>query len=339
MPAKLLRLHVGLPKCGSTTLQECFSATHKVHYLGKRDLDFINDDIRQFSREIAPKCDVRLLDRQRYCQEFASVLAESKHEVALISDEVLSSIGFGAYTNGNSLPQIIENFTNIVDCPIEIILVVREQMSFLRSYHKQLVEHSFEFSLSEFLALVLFRKTNWIFPMLNFAGIIRQISHQVEKVHLIPFEALFGSETASTNFFEQIGVPDVTDTFRQTHKRQQVDDFDAAQRVSINRAAAVQGLRVRLRDLSRADNIRLRKGESDDIVMLRRMLRGLMRREAQLRKPMKALLENPPPLLDDDVLALDPVLELRLLEYFKRNNRELAKDRPEFDWQALGYAM
>ena len=339
LPVKTLRIHVGLPKCGSSTLQNSFSETCKALYLGRKNREFINGDIQRFSREIAPSGDIRMLDRRYYRHAFATVFEQSEHELALISDEVLSSIGFATDGRGNSLPQIIENFSRVIDCPIEIILVVREQMSFLRSYYTQIVKGQHDFSLNEFLALVLLCKERWVFPMLDFAKVIRRVSAQVNKVHVIPFEELFFNETAGTDFLEQIGVPDVIDKFHITHENRQHEEFKVGQQVSIKRTAGGRGNDSKPSMVNPTDWLRVNKPASDDDQMHNRLLRDLIQRRIQHRKTLEEFSEFQPPLLGKDLLALDSALERTLLNYFKRSNRKLVEQYPEFDWQALGYAM
>ena len=157
-----LRLHVGLPKAGSTSLQSAVAATSNVLFLGKAPgKRFLNPQISNLhardraslGRGDARRRTIRDGVRGRAGAERLGCNAAQRRDT-------FSSIGSASRGRAVSPAQIVENFRRLLDARIEVFLVVREQLSFRGSYYAHLVFTGVELGYSEFLAFVLVRRQN-----------------------------------------------------------------------------------------------------------------------------------------------------------------------------------
>jgi hypothetical protein len=222
-----LLLHVGLPKAGSTTLQTVFAQGSGIKFLGKHDARFVDSEIGEFVRVVAPFGDVRLQDISRWKNAFRKHLKQSRDaDVILLSDELLSSAGFLCHGQSNSLPQIIDNFRWVLGdvADIEVVIVVREQRKLLKSYFKQWVLNGGNYDYETFVSLNLMRPYRGVVPALNYSSLVNSVTPLVSKVHLLVFERLF-SDTAYTRMkLAEMGCSHLSGILRQVHERPPTKD-------------------------------------------------------------------------------------------------------------------
>jgi len=337
VPVEKLTIHVGYPKCGSTSLQEAFAATGSALYLKEARQTYLHPDIHEFVREVAPVADVRMCDQNRFRDAFARIFAETEYDHALLSAEILSSVGFAPLGGGLSLPQILENFRRVVDCPIEVVIVLREQFAFLRSYYRQLVWH--DLSFNEFASLVLMRRNRWLYPALDYDRVVRTIAPQVDRVHVFAFESLFFDRSKDAAMLEAIGVGDVIERFRATHKRSTKDRPDAQTMLSLNRRGIAAGARPAGPWIPGGDEMRHLRREDPRFAPYARHLDDLKRRVVLSRNLQRDLAKAPTVPVAEDAMALHPDLRALLAGHVAEANTRLAQTRPETDWRGLGYLM
>ncbi len=173
-------VHVGLPKCASTSLQALFARTRGTTFLGKRPepsasgrivffvraqifgkepgerAGFATDDLRIAVRRTIPgeralaEADFRAA---RLAVDEAVAGLGARSDRILLSDEVMSGCGFVHFDRPRrSLPDIVEVLGRLFGPDLLVIVVVREQTSFLRSYWKHLVRTGYPFTFAHFLA-------------------------------------------------------------------------------------------------------------------------------------------------------------------------------------------
>ena len=215
---KRLIIHVGLPKCGSTSLQAVFPQCNQITYWGKTvEKKFVTEDLCEFTRIIAHMSDVRLVGARRMKIHFAALLEKSSCDVVVLSDEVLSSVGLASGRSSLSLPQIIENFNHVLPCMPEVVLVVREQRSFLKSYYRQHVRSGSPETYQEFIELMLMDKYRFLRPLLNYAAVTNAIRPLVSKLHVLVFEKLFFDVAYCREAFSNLGIDQAAALLAETH--------------------------------------------------------------------------------------------------------------------------
>lgn len=341
MPVGTLNIHIGLPKCGSTTLQRSFAKSDAAFYLGKAP--FVNDTIRLFTREVAPLCDIRMLNKQYYANEFHRLFASSDKTVALLSDEALSSIGFVAAGAGNSVAQIIENFRSVINCRIEVFIVVREQFNFLQSYYKFILRNRHILSYNEFLSLVMLSEQRWLYPVLDYANIIGAIEPLVDKVHVIPFETLFFDKGAADVFLQKLGVHDVLDSFSTSHNNMTEPDEIYAGRVIRERNNDVH--RIALRQFTMTNPAILEAlrvphtQASEKTKLAKSLLAPAMHRYERFEANKHDYLEAHEVDFVSTIFSMNSDLEDIFENYFRECNGALVESYPHYDWKNLGYLM
>lgn len=198
-------LHMGLPKCASTSLQDTLPHATRIGYLGKTTAGAFADPlIAEFTRVIAVFGDVRLRNCAPHRAALEKAFAECPHDTLWLSDEVLSSAGFAAYGQSNSLPQILENFKRVAPAGIEPVIVVRNQHSLLRSYFRQWVGWGSAETYEEFIRLIFLRRDRFLFPVLNYVALVRVLQGIVPKGHVLCFEALTRDGTIAANAWRRL---------------------------------------------------------------------------------------------------------------------------------------
>lgn len=331
----VLRLHVGLPKCGSTTLQTTFAASETTLYLGR---PFPDPDILYFTQRIAPFYDVRMIDGGKYQAAFETVFKETPHAHALLSDEILSSIGFLAHGRGLSVPQIVENFKRVLDVKIEIFIIVREQLRFLKSYFHQSTLAGSDLDFSEFIAMILMRYDRWLYPVLDYELLCRQCRAVADKVTLVPFERLFGDDDYALDLLDQLDVADAKQVFTNTHGNPSPSDPVIAKTIRVNRDIPNGQNKGWFHHFGRSELRHLRREDRDGRFFRLKMQRLLKAQSATMTKWKTALqqTENTPA---PDLFSLDRDLEERLMTYIYSVNARLCDRDPGTDWAGLGYRL
>jgi hypothetical protein len=318
-----LRLHIGLPRAGSTSLQDALTATRSVVFLGKAaGKTFASDEVMHFARHVAPFCDVRGIDPEPWRGAFRQLLAE--RGVAVLSDEILSSIGFSPRGAGVGPVQIIENFRALLGCRIEVFVVLREQLSLLRSYFGAMSAAGSGLAFEEFVALILLRRWRWMAPVLDFGRLLPALRGVADQVTVAPFELLFSDGGCADRFMSALGADDALAALLATRRYQPLSSDTLRRRLENNRLqgrAASTGWSVRLdeREFAGAGC-----GPAQ-VEVLRRRLKRL------LGEPSSS--EN----LRAAPFAIDPDLESVLLRFLAGANADLQTLQPDFDWRALGY--
>jgi len=128
-------IHVGLPKTATTTLQEHLFANHsQIHYFGKYAGKGFSSTVRpllvlKFSPTTSwDSSDIRMADIQKQL-----AYAKNRNLTPLLSEEALGSIS--PRRKKEQAKRLAKAFG---DC--QIILVIREPVSFIKSYYLQMLK-------------------------------------------------------------------------------------------------------------------------------------------------------------------------------------------------------
>ena len=152
--------HLGYPKSGSTTIQDLLKADSSLNFLGK---PYSDPEAEYHVREHLSFGDLRQLP--------AATLIDMRRHLTvgqpIISDEILSGVGFAHGIAANSLLQIVDNIELLTDGDFVAYVVLRQPDAFIRSYYNQLVRMGARMTFDQFCSLVLMRPHHWVFRSLD----------------------------------------------------------------------------------------------------------------------------------------------------------------------------
>jgi hypothetical protein len=183
--------HVGYPKSGSTTIQELLAADPTINFLGK---PYRTKEAEYLVREFLPFSDLRQLP----ASEVERLRAAVGEGHPIVSDEVLSGVGFAHGLTANSLLQVLDNIDVLTGGEFVAHLVLRQPASFVRSYYGQLVRMGARMKFDQFCSLVLVRRHHWVFRGLNFRAILNSKYFKDGRMKPVLFESLFHEKSLST---------------------------------------------------------------------------------------------------------------------------------------------
>ncbi len=194
-------IHIGYPKSGSTWLQENFFKNNKI---------FSNANRRDLSLNFGhPKVfDFNIKKTKNFYKSFFYNLKKNK-KIGVISSEFLSG---NLYLNGGMDSQIYADRLKSIFPGSKVLIIIREQSSFLYSFYKHDVSYNGGFwNIDEFL------KPNWHFMRrssfhpryLLYSGLIEyyQKLFGKKKVLVLPFELLkLDSKIFSNHILEFLNI-------------------------------------------------------------------------------------------------------------------------------------
>ncbi|MEJ1159544.1 hypothetical protein [Prosthecomicrobium sp. N25] len=258
-------VHVGLPKCASTSLQVLFAEAKGTTYLGKgarptpieqfiadfklkvlriptlRGSNYITKAVRDVFRETLPSeveiTESMVLECRRAVDEGIGIFKGDTRHV-LISDEVLSGAGF-IYFNKPRRPLegIIEGIGKIFGSEALVVVVMRSQISFLVSYWKHLVRTGYPFTFGYFLSQQSsdpVQADSWcsVTRSLFYDRIRRKAEEAGVRVAFVPFEDVVKEGRILREVFAREGV---TLAPGLPHRRQSNTDESHIRKLKRNR--------------------------------------------------------------------------------------------------------
>ena len=222
--------HLGYPKSGSTTIQDLLRADPSLNFLGK---PYSDPEAEYHVREHLTFGDLRQLP--------AATLADMRRLLTagqpIISDEILSGVGFAHGIAANSLLQIVDNIDLLTGGDFVAHVVLRQPDAFIRSYFNQLVRMGARMTFDQFCSLVLMRPHHWVFRSLDYGSILRSRAHRDGKLRPVLFETLFKDQKLGDFMRDAFGIaklPEVP-TSQQSNQSEtdSVADY-AAPRLPLN---------------------------------------------------------------------------------------------------------
>lgn len=179
--------HLGYPKSGSTTIQALLHADKTINFLGK---PYRTREAEEYVRRYLPYSDLRLVP--------AALLAAMRRELCegapIISEELLSGVGFRHGIASNSLLQVVDNIDLLTEGQFVAQVVFRRPADFLRSYYGQIAKMGGRLTFDQFCSLVLLRRHQWVLQALNFRAILHSAPARSGKLQFALFEQLFAGK-------------------------------------------------------------------------------------------------------------------------------------------------
>ncbi len=210
-----LAVHIGLPKCASTSLQRFFANTSGNYcYLGKFERDGQNLAYKEFAVEklvrqqipFALEMDFNYAGAAGILQRYAERLG-AEDRALLLSEELLSGFGFAAYHRQRFVdPALILARLKQLFPRVAVLLVVREQFSWLRSYYSELVMQGLNLSFSAFVQRQA-TDSGGLLSVLRYGTFWRWLQANVDKAWLVPFESLIARDEYALTVMEGFGTP------------------------------------------------------------------------------------------------------------------------------------
>lgn len=191
--------HIGFPKSGSTTIQDILSTTPGLGFLGK---PYRSPAVERLIRYTLPYGDLR----QFSSAEIARMRQTLAGENVIVSDEILSGLGFAHTLAANSILAILDNIDRLTGSDFRAVVLLRRPHDFLRSFHGQLVKMGARLSMDQFCSLVLLRREFWVFRGLNYLALMRAPIVRSGQLRVLLFEDVFASPQAFSGFMATFGV-------------------------------------------------------------------------------------------------------------------------------------
>jgi hypothetical protein len=192
---KLPVIHIGYPKTASTTLQRRVFQRHKdILYLGRgvseSMIDYIDGGITAMAEiDLKFRRDASL-DREKSRQliDKYRATADEAGKTLVYSSEYLSI----DWPNEIDLSQKVERLAYFFRNQAQIIMVTREQCSWLFSFYKELIRQGYTETYQDFIHWVWQKQDRNMLPTLNFAHVknLYEAHFGRDNVHVLPLELL-----------------------------------------------------------------------------------------------------------------------------------------------------
>ncbi len=192
-----LNLHLGLPKCASTSLQRVFAEQGGARFLGKSSrrhdgLAYREAALEHLFRHTIPYASEAKVDYDQIAELLSkSMLGDGSDDGPfLVSDELLSGCGFRNYRiNHFPDPLVILYRLRRIFSPLRILVVIRNQTHFLRSYYSELVKYGYNVAFEIFAHKHLVHDAG-LTNLLRYDRYLALLSAWCDELFVVPFEAL-----------------------------------------------------------------------------------------------------------------------------------------------------
>lgn len=191
-----------MPKTGTSTIQQYLTRSGDPRYLGKA---YRSSELEHLFRHVIPFSDLRTASISDL-RGYRALLGSE----CVISDEIMSGVGFMHGIAANSLFQILDNLSVLTDGDYRAIVVLRRPIDFLRSYHAQLVRMGGRIAFDQFCSLVLLRQHRWVFRSLCVAPIL-ETAKKDSRLIVHYYEDIFSSSEAFSRFMRGLHYDEVID--------------------------------------------------------------------------------------------------------------------------------
>lgn len=233
-------VHVGLPKCASTSLQALYTRASGTTFIGKggeenpvtlfidritsrltgrppmiRGSSYVSRPVRDIFRDALPSDRVltesEILQMRRTIDEAVGKRGGDLSSV-LASDEVLSGMGFVYFNKPRRrLEGIIEEVGRLFGPDAMVMVVMRSQISFLSSYWKHLVRTGYPFTWSHFLSeqadsYDAEASDRSVTSSLFYDTVRRRAAEIGVRVAFVPFEDVVGPQTILRETLAREGI-------------------------------------------------------------------------------------------------------------------------------------
>ncbi|MEM9302340.1 MAG: hypothetical protein AAGE01_09540 [Pseudomonadota bacterium] len=205
-------IHIGLPKCASTSLQLRMIDASGANYLGKQlpgsDEAFLDQRLTELFRTRLPYDPAAAFDLASHQRVLGEIIAAAGADsrALMLSDELLSGIGFRNVPRRQLLdPETIFRRLAGLFAEPRVLIVVRSQMPFLRSYYAELVGHGYNAFFDTFLRTQLASPLG-LAQVLRYDRYVALARRIFPEVEVVPFEGLVAGEPSTLDALERFGI-------------------------------------------------------------------------------------------------------------------------------------
>lgn len=201
-------IHIGLPKCASTSLQKLFTSHEGIYYLGKNVSEYRTQSLERLFREYVTGTPETQYDYP-YVQSLLlphMQAASNDNKILVISDELFSGIGFRSYIYQRFidpallLRRLAEAFEDV-----SFIVVIREQKSFLRSFYAEMVGHGLNITYQQFVEREFSAPSN-LKSVLSYGSYIRHLQSHYTDTQVVLFEQLVSNQATVREILGRYGI-------------------------------------------------------------------------------------------------------------------------------------
>jgi len=211
-----LHIHIGLPKCASSSIQSYLTDLNLPNYIGKfphnterkEENPYVTSEIKSFFRETILYEHELLLDDSvlfKHLQGLFEPYMNQKSPI-IISDEELSGFCFwnNKFSRAPDILLILKRLKRFFKS-LKVLLILREPQQFLRSYYHQMLKMGYNVAYHTFIDSMLVKRRELI-QFFYLDRLITKANEEGIEVIALPLEGL-GHEpkrflTELSNFLE-----------------------------------------------------------------------------------------------------------------------------------------
>lgn len=207
MPSVLeydLRVHIGLPKTASTSIQATLLQGPCPAYLGK---SFVHPHLRHLFRQLIPYADnstwLHEINVGMVALEDVLASLNLPSSQAIVSDELLSGFDINNFFL-EQRPDALLMLSRIKQIfrSVKVLVVFRNQSAFFKSYYNYLIGLDYNLCYQIFIEEILNQKSE-LGQLLYLANWFTQLESLELKLTVIPFEALVQLEPSVMEFLSE----------------------------------------------------------------------------------------------------------------------------------------
>lgn len=269
-----LTLHIGLPKCASSSLQRFLqNAETPYFYMGKfkrdhRGLAYQNEEIEAIFRTTIPLSSEIIFNYEEIRSRLKAYFAEynPQNKPALLSEEVMSGMGVIMHQNNRQLdPYIILHRMKQLFPNLKLLLIIREQFKYLQSYYSELISQGYNIAYDIFVRKHI-REHAGLGYILKYDEFASFLIRTCGEVYILPFESLIRQDDLATSTLAKLDIS-FTQDFPKARKSalpNEVHHKFVANLDQVTRLGSLQSLY----DLSRSHEVIQKQNIRDDVTKL-----------------------------------------------------------------------
>ena len=153
--------HVGYPKCASTSIQNSLRNASGFHFCGRNRGHYSGENGTYVARQILAPATKHTVDHDavtKWRLDVERIAREQGHDTIVVSDEKFTNLSME-----KSPIATFEMLSEIFKDKLEIVIVVRNHWSILRSSYKQKVKSGVPVDWTHFCLFNLFNKEKSFF--------------------------------------------------------------------------------------------------------------------------------------------------------------------------------
>lgn len=200
--------HLGMPKTASSSIQKNLTLNREnVYYIGKSP--YIDEDMSEMVRFEMLEADGLVYQRERVHETFRhhqeKAQEQGKDSWIFAEEGIVSPIGHPSFPL--SIEERLGRAAAACGSGTRAVLLLREQVSFLKSYYRELLKYGMAIPFDLFCRLALLRERFGYLPLLRYDRLLGAVKRHFGEVKVFLFEDFLNSETTRQAVFDSLGVP------------------------------------------------------------------------------------------------------------------------------------